>query len=79
MPFYSYHCPACDAVFETLVRADDTPACPHCASQSLERQLSAAALHGKTKAAQSAARSQAAREGHFSNYTRSELKGMTKK
>lgn len=79
MPFYSYHCPACDTVFETLVRGDDTPACPRCASQALERLPSAAALHGKTKAALSAVRSQAAREGHFSNYSRSDMKAMTKK
>lgn len=79
MPFYSYHCPACDTVFETLVRGDDTPACPQCGSQSLDRLMSAAAIHGKTKAALSAVRGQAAREGHLSNYSRSEIKGMAKK
>lgn len=79
MPFYSYLCPACDAAFETLVRGDDIPACPQCGNQSLERLPSAAALHGKTKAALSAARTQAAREGHFSNYSRAERTGMTKK
>lgn len=79
MPFYSYHCPACDTVFETLVRGDEVPACPQCGGQSLERLMSAAAIHGKTRAAMSAARSQAAREGHFSNYSRSEVKRMGKK
>lgn len=75
MPFYTYHCQGCDSVFETLVRGDDIPACPQCGSTALERQMSAAAVHGKTKAAISSARAQAAREGHFSNYGKSELRG----
>jgi putative FmdB family regulatory protein len=74
MPFFTYHCPACDSQFETLVRGDEVPVCPQCGSDKLERQVSAAAVHGKTKAALSAARSQAAREGHLSNYSRSELR-----
>lgn len=74
MPFYSYHCAGCDTVFETLVRGDETPTCPQCGGQSLERLMSAAAVHGKTKAALGQARAQAAREGHFSNYSRSELR-----
>ncbi|HLO74834.1 MAG TPA: FmdB family zinc ribbon protein [Magnetospirillum sp.] len=74
MPFYSYHCSGCDSVFETLVRGDEIPACPQCGSQSLERLMSAAAVHGKTKAALSQVRAQAAREGHLSNYSRSELR-----
>lgn len=75
MPFFTYHCSGCDSVFETLVRGDETPVCPSCGSSALERQMSAAAVHGKTKAAISAARSQAAREGHFSNFSKSELRG----
>lgn len=73
MPFYSYRCTACDNSFETLVRGDDTPVCPHCGSPALERLMSAAALHGKTKAALGRVRAQAAREGHLSNYSRAEL------
>lgn len=75
MPFFTYHCSGCDSVFETLVRGDETPACPQCGGQHLEKQVSSAAIHGKTKAALSAGRAQAAREGHFSNYSKSELKG----
>lgn len=75
MPFFTYHCSGCDSVFETLVRGDETPTCPQCGGQQLEKQVSAAAIHGKTKAALAAGRAQAAREGHFSNYSKSELKG----
>lgn len=75
MPLFTYHCTACDDMFETLVRGDDVPTCPKCGSTALERQVSAAALHGKTKAAISRARAQAASEGHFSNYSKSEMRG----
>lgn len=74
MPFYSYHCPACDTAFEILVRGGDIPCCPQCGGQSLERLLSAAAVHGKTQDALGRARAQAAREGHLSNYSRAELR-----
>ena len=40
MPLYAYACADCAHEFETLVRSDDTPACPSCGSQRLERQLS---------------------------------------
>ncbi len=75
MPFHTYRCQGCDTVFETLVRGDEIPACPQCGATALERQVSAAAVHGKTKAAIGSARAQAAREGHFSNYRKSELRG----
>lgn len=75
MPFFTYHCQGCDSTFETLVRGDEVPACPQCGGTALERQVSAAALHGKTKATVSSARAQAAREGHFSNYSKAEMRG----
>ncbi|WP_166143117.1 zinc ribbon domain-containing protein [Methylosinus sp. RM1] len=40
MPLYAYSCNSCDKEFETLVRSDDTPACPACGSVELTRQLS---------------------------------------
>jgi putative FmdB family regulatory protein len=40
MPLYDYNCRACGHHFEILVRAGDTPACPECKSQDLERLLS---------------------------------------
>jgi putative FmdB family regulatory protein len=40
MPLYAYICADCAREFETLVRGDETPACPACGSEGLERQLS---------------------------------------
>ncbi len=40
MPIYSYGCRSCGASFSTLVRSDEQPQCPECASVDLERQLS---------------------------------------
>lgn len=40
MPIYEYRCRGCQAEFEALVRAAETPACPACASADLERLVS---------------------------------------
>lgn len=72
MPLYSYQCKACDHGFETLVRSSDTPVCPSCGSGELARQMSGTVAGGKSAALVASARKQAAREGHFSNYSRSE-------
>jgi len=72
MPLYSYRCKACDHGFETLVRSSDTPACPSCGSGDLTRLLSGVAAEGKSGALLQGARKMAVREGHFSNYSRSE-------
>ncbi len=40
MPLYAYACADCAHEFETLVRSDETPACPSCGSEKLERHLS---------------------------------------
>ncbi len=74
MPYYTYRCTGCDAVFETLVRSADVPACPQCGSQVLERRLGAVAPAARTPGMVGKVRAQAAREGHFSNYSRSELR-----
>jgi putative FmdB family regulatory protein len=74
MPLYSYRCKACDRTFETLVRSSDIPACTSCGSRDLERLVSIPAPEGKSAGVLKGARAQAAREGHFSNYSRSELK-----
>lgn len=74
MPLHSYRCTACENTFETLVRSSDTPACPACGSEALERQVSQVAPDGKLKAVANRARAQAAREGHLSNFSKSELK-----
>jgi putative FmdB family regulatory protein len=43
MPLYEYKCRACGHEFEALVRGADTPSCPSCKGQDLERLLSAPA------------------------------------
>lgn len=76
MPLHTYHCTACDNVFETLVRSSDVPACPSCGSEKLERQVSQIAPDNKLNGVVSRARAQAAKEGHFSNYSKSEMKSL---
>jgi putative FmdB family regulatory protein len=43
MPIYEYRCVKCRAEFECLVRGDETPRCPTCQADQLERQLSVVA------------------------------------
>jgi putative FmdB family regulatory protein len=74
MPIYDYRCKDCNKTSELLIRADTIPACPECASQQLEKLVSMPATQGKTANFLKRARSQAAREGHFSNYKPSDLK-----
>lgn len=40
MPIFEYACHDCGHAFEALVRASDTPVCPHCGSSGLDKQLS---------------------------------------
>lgn len=75
MPFYSYVCDACGHGFETLVRSGDEPECPACNSGSLTKQVAQVAPAGKLNSTLSGIRSRAAKEGHFSNYSKSEMKG----
>ena len=73
MPLYSYRCKACDHGFEILVRfSDPAPSCPACGAGEPVRQVSGIAAEGKSGAVIQGARKMAAREGHFSNYSRSE-------
>jgi len=44
MPIYEYACGVCGHQFEQLVRTGDTPACPSCKGQDLERLLSQVAV-----------------------------------
>ena len=37
MPLYDFHCRACDATSELLVRGAAVPACPACGSEALDR------------------------------------------
>ena len=72
MPLYNYHCKECDKVTELLTGFSDKPACPNCGAPNMERLMYRPAEPGKTKAIMKAARAQAAREGHLSNFSRSE-------
>ncbi|SIT43632.1 FmdB family regulatory protein [Paraburkholderia ribeironis] len=73
MPLYDYVCRNCRLRFETLVRAGTTPVCPRCRrSTELDKQVSAPSAPVRSKAIITAARRQAAREGHFSNYSAEE-------
>ncbi|MBV5268763.1 MAG: zinc ribbon domain-containing protein [Afipia sp.] len=72
MPLYSFHCTKCDKDVELLISSSDTPICPACGSKKLERMVSRTAPPGKSKGIIKSARAQAAREGHLSNYSRSE-------
>jgi len=74
MPIYDYRCKDCNKTFDLLIRTDTIPACPECGSLQLEKLVSLLAPHGKTAGILKRARTQAASEGHFSNYKKSELK-----
>ncbi len=75
MPLYSYHCSKCDKDLELLVRSSDTPACPACGNTEIAQQVSFVAPEGKSRSFLRGARDQAAREGHLSNFSRSERGG----
>ena len=72
MPIHDFRCSACGQQFERLVRSSTVPTCPHCASTALERLVSLTAPHGSSQAIIAAGRRAAARDGHFSNYSRAE-------
>ncbi|WP_205231302.1 FmdB family zinc ribbon protein [Azospira oryzae] len=72
MPLYDYQCQACQHTFELLVRASTVPACPKCGSEQLEKLVSLPAPQGKIAGLVAAGRAQAAKEGHFSNYSAKE-------
>ncbi|GAA0747445.1 zinc ribbon domain-containing protein [Ideonella azotifigens] len=78
MPLYDYHCPACLAEFEVLVRAGTVPTCPHCGATTLERAVSRIAPAGKIEAIRMSNRRQAAREGHFSHLSTAERNKLLK-
>lgn len=72
MPIYDYRCSACQQGFELLVRSSTEPTCPHCASTALQRQVSLTAPQGASAGIIAAGRRAAAREGHFSHYSKAE-------
>lgn len=40
MPLYEYACHQCDREFELLIRGQETPHCPECGDDHLEKLLS---------------------------------------
>lgn len=72
MPIHDFRCSACGQTFELLVRSSTVPACPHCASTALDKQVSLTAPQGTSQAIIAAGRRAAAKEGHFSNYSKAE-------
>ncbi|HTR00316.1 MAG TPA: zinc ribbon domain-containing protein [Candidatus Acidoferrum sp.] len=44
MPIYEYKCLHCHHQFEKLVKLDETPSCPACQHNTLERLFSAPAI-----------------------------------
>lgn len=72
MPIFDFVCSECEFEFELLMRATDTPACPECGSTHVRKLVSPPAPPGKSREIIAKARRQAAREGHFSNYSASE-------
>ncbi|MCO8146047.1 zinc ribbon domain-containing protein [Rhodovulum tesquicola] len=78
MPMLAYRCDACGADCELLMRpSDPPPVCPGCGSGDLRQTLSRVAQAGKTGALIAGARRLAAREGHFSNYAKTERPGRS--
>jgi putative FmdB family regulatory protein len=75
MPLYGFQCAECDKAAELLVGFSEKPKCPSCGSKKMQRLVSKVAPPGKSGGLVKAARAQAAREGHFSNYSRAERKG----
>ncbi|CAL1240494.1 FmdB family zinc ribbon protein [Candidatus Methylocalor cossyra] len=72
MPIYDYHCKHCGKEFELLVSHSARPVCPECGQPDLEKRPSLTAPQGKSAALIAKARAQAAKEGHFSNYSAAE-------
>ncbi|WP_281805439.1 FmdB family zinc ribbon protein [Methylocystis echinoides] len=72
MPLYAYTCQDCEAAFELLVRASDTPQCPACGSAQLAQQVSRICREIKYPAIAKSWRRRAAAEGDLSNFNKAE-------
>lgn len=72
MPLFSFRCKACNHEFEALVRSSEVPVCAACGSGALDKLVSRIAPEGKSGSILKNARTAAAKEGHFSNYSKAE-------
>ncbi|HEY9108613.1 MAG TPA: zinc ribbon domain-containing protein [Roseateles sp.] len=82
MPLFDFHCQACQAEFERLVRGSEPPTCPQCGSTALTKLLvKALAPAGKIEAIRLSNRRAAHAQGLFNHYSPGEqarlLKGKT--
>jgi putative FmdB family regulatory protein len=48
VPIFEYHCNACGAEFELLVRSATVPACEKCGATDLQKLLSLPAIQSET-------------------------------
>lgn len=71
MPIFDFECNACGNTFELLVLGSAAPVCS-CGATDLRKLISPIAPEAKSKTFVKNARKVAAREGHFSHYSRSE-------
>ena len=76
MPIYNYNCQTCGADFELLVFASETPMCPTCGSEELEKQVSRISSELRSPGMMRAGRQAAAKAGHLSNFSRKERNGF---
>jgi putative FmdB family regulatory protein len=54
MPLFEYRCNDCKTGYETLIRGDEEPVCPRCASRNAEKVLSVFAVSHASGASGSA-------------------------
>lgn len=54
MPIFEYRCEACGHSFEAILFGEQTPECPKCHTEKLEKQLSTFAVKGGHSAAPAA-------------------------
>lgn len=78
MPMFEYHCTACQAEFELLVRGETPPACPHCGSTALDKLVSRLAPAGKIEAIRMSNRRAAHAQGLFDHYSPSDQARLLK-
>lgn len=59
MPLYEYACPSCHSEFELLIRGSESPRCPECGSEQVEKLLSVPATPAQSAALPIASRHEA--------------------
>jgi putative FmdB family regulatory protein len=55
MPIFEYRCESCGHKFETILFGEQTPQCPKCHTEKLEKQLSTFAVNAKSSSVSPAA------------------------